>query len=132
MNKFQKRITKLSRNSTNALVVGEAFGNLPMLLEIYNTVFIISDSEPKIKARNLVYRENITNLNNITEVGSIFYDLSQISKLESLQHFWSRNDSTVFIEGNDVIGREYSRPLYDSGWRATSQQGMFHVWEKQI
>lgn len=132
MNKIQKRIRKLSRNSTNSLVIGEAFGNLSTILEIYNTVFIISEKEPLIKARNLVYRENISNLNNIVDVGAIFYDLSQIHKLENLQHFWSRNNSSIFIEGNDVIGREYSKPLYDSGWRATSQQGFFHVWEKQI
>jgi hypothetical protein len=132
MNKIQKRIRKLSRHSSNALVVGEAFGNLSILLEIFNTVFIISEKEPPIKARNLVYRENISNLNNITDVGAIFYDLSQIHQLESLQHFWSRNNSNIFIEGNEVIGREHSRSLYDSGWRATSQQGLFHVWEKQI
>ncbi len=132
MNKIQKRIRKLSRNSTNALVVGGAFGNLSTILEIYNTVFIISDDMPSIRAKNLVYRENISNLNHIVDVGAIFYDLNQIDKLEHLQHFWSRNNSNIFIEGNEVIGREYSKPLYDSGWRATSQQGFFHVWEKLI
>lgn len=130
MNKIHKRIRKLSRNSTNALVVGEAFGNLSVIIEIFDTVFVVSENMPALRAKNLVYRENISNLNNITDVGAIFYDLNQIGKLEQLQHFWSRNNSNIFIEGNDVIGREHSRPLYDSGWRATSQQGFFHVWEK--
>lgn len=132
MNKIEKRITKLSRNNTNAMVIGNAFGHLSLILGIYKTVFVIMDQPPEIKARNLIYRENLSNLNNITDIGAIFFDLNQIKKLETLQYFWSINQSSIFIEGNDVIGRDFSKPLYDSGWRATSQQGFFHVWEKQV
>jgi hypothetical protein len=130
MNKIQKRLSKLSRNSTNAMVIGDGFGVLPTIIEIHKTVFIVFNTNDSLRSKNLIYRENIDNLNNITEVGSIFFDLTNLEKLESLQYFWTKNNSVIFIEGNEVISREHSKPLYNSGWRCTSQQGHFHVWEK--
>lgn len=130
MNKIQKRLSKLSRKSTNAMIIGDGFGLLSNIIEIYRTVFIIFSSNDLFRSKNLLYRENINNLNNISDVGAIFFDKNQLNHLESLQYFWSKNNSIIFIEGNEVIERDYSKPLYNSGWRCTSQQGHFHVWEK--
>ena len=44
---------------------------------------------------------------------------------------WQKHNALVFIEGELVIPREVSLPLYQSGWRCTSLQGIFHVWEQQ-
>lgn len=130
MNKIQKRIKKLSRKSTNAMVVGTAFGFLQEILGLFNTVFVVGNEKPNIKGRNLVYRENMNNTNNMTDIGTIFIDLAHLDKLEKLQNFWAKNYSMIFIEGNEVIEREFSTSLYDTGWRCTSQQGFFHVWEQ--
>jgi hypothetical protein len=130
MNKFQKRLCKLYKNQVNAVVIGTAFGNLENVLEIYNTVFVIDENFPTIKAKNLVYREDFHNLNAITEVSAIFFDLTRLDRFEMVKDFWQRNNSKVIIEGDEPIGREFSKPLYDTGWGCTSKQGLFHVWEK--
>jgi hypothetical protein len=130
MNKIQKRLAKLSKHSTNAMVIGNAFGFLSSILSIYRTIFIAFNYDDTIRAKNLIYRENIDNLNNITDIGALFFDRNNLNKLESLRYFWTKNNSVIFIEGNEVIDRDHSKPLYDSGWRCTSQQGYFHVWEK--
>ena len=130
MNKFQKRLRKLSKNQANAVVIGTAFKNLENILEIYNTVFIIDKNFPTVKAKNLVYRENFDNLNAITEVTAIFFDLDKLNQFEMVKEFWQRNNSKIIIEGDEPIGREFSKPLYDTGWGCTSKQGLFHVWEK--
>jgi hypothetical protein len=130
MNKFQKRLRKLNKNQGNAVVIGTAFGNLENILEIYNTVFVIDENFSTVKAKNLVYKENFDNLNAITEVNAIFFDLSRIDRFEMVKEFWQRNNSKVIIEGDEPIGREFSKPLYDTGWGCTSKQGLFHVWEK--
>jgi hypothetical protein len=130
MNKFQKRLRKLDKNQINAVVVGTAFGNLENILEIYNTVFVINENLPTVKAKNLVYREDFHNLNAITEVSAIFFDLNQLDRFEMVKDFWQRNNSKVIIEGDEPIGREFSKPLYDTGWGCTSKQGLFHIWEK--
>ena len=131
MTKFQKRLSKLTKNKTSALVIGTAFGQLTQLLDLYSTIFIVNENATELKAKNLIYRQSIERLDNIVNVGAVFFDITHISKLESLQTFWKKNNSLIFIEGGDALPRELSKPLYDSGWRCTSLQGIFHVWEKQ-
>ena len=129
MAKFAKRLRKLSGYTENALVVGKAFGNLDQLLEIYTNVFVVDDDPPAAKARNLIYKENFDDLNVLTQVGAIFIDLDKIDKLEILEDFWQRHRSTIFVEGNDCILRHLSKPLFKTGWKCTSLQGIYHVWE---
>lgn len=131
MNKFQKRLAKLSRHNANALVVGSAFGNLSLIIDTYLTVFVVADAAPTVKAKNLVYKQNFDRLESLTDVGAVFFDLDTVHQLAQVQAFWRLHNATVFVEGHDAIGREHSRPLYDSGWRCTSLQGAFHVWEQQ-
>jgi hypothetical protein len=131
MNKLQKRLYKLDKNQVNALVLGAAFGNLENILGIYKTVFVIDENVPTAKAKNLIYKENFNYLNTITEVSAIFVDLDRLDRFEAVRDFWQRNNSKIIIEGNEPIGREFSKPLYDTGWRCTSTQGHFHVWENQ-
>jgi urate oxidase len=129
MDKFEKRLKKLSNSYNNALVLGSAFGYLEKILSIYSTVFVINQV-PAIKAKNLIYRENFDHLNNIIQVSAVFFDLNNLQYLDDLKDCWQKNNSIVVIEGNEPIGREFSKPLYESGWRCTSLQGFFHVWEK--
>ena len=130
MNKFQKRLSKLTKNNTSALVIGSAFGQISEILSMYSTVFVVNENMLELKAKNLIYRQTIDRLSHLVNVGIVFLDIKHIDKLENLQPFWKKNNSLVLIEGNDAISRELSKPLYDSGWRCTSLQGIFHVWEQ--
>jgi ribonucleotide monophosphatase NagD (HAD superfamily) len=130
MNKFQKRLSKLTKNKTSALVIGTAFGQISQILSMYSTVFVVNEDALDLKAKNLIYRETIDRLDYLVNVGIVFLDMKHIDKLENLQTFWKKNNSLVLIEGNDAISRDLSKPLYDSGWHCTSLQGWFHVWEQ--
>ena len=130
MDKFEKRLRKLTRNANNALVIGDAFGNLEKIVLIFNTVFVIGNTSPTVKAKNLVYKQNFDHLTSITDTGAIFFNLSEIDKLEMLEDFWQRNNSIILVEGNEPIERNLSKPFYKTGWGCTSLQGLFHVWEK--
>jgi hypothetical protein len=128
---IKKKLRKLSKIHGNALVLGAAFGNIENIVTIYNTVFVIDENVPTARAKNLVYKENFNYLNAITEVSAIFVDLNRLDRFDAVKDFWQRNKSIIIIEGNEPIGREFSKPLYDTGWRCTSTQGHFHVWENQ-
>lgn len=130
MSKFIKRVQKCSQTTGNALVVGTAFGNLEEILKIYNTVFVVSPTPPSLRARNLVYRQEFNNLNQLTEINTIFLDLDTVDRLSELTMLWQGNKSVIIIEGDEVIGRDKSVPLYNTQWGCTSTQGFFHVWEK--
>ncbi len=130
MDKFEKRLRKITRNATNAVVLGDAFGNLEKIVLIFNTVFVIGDTPPTVKAKNLVYKQNFDHLTGITDAGAMFFNLSELDKLELLEDFWQRNNSIILVEGNDPIERNLSKSFYKTGWGCTSLQGLFHVWEK--
>ncbi len=93
MNKIKKRLSKLSKNAGNALVIGTAFGQLEQLLDLYSTIFVVNKDGTELKAKNLIYRQSIERLDGIANVGAVFFDIKHISKLESLQTFWKKNNS---------------------------------------
>lgn len=130
MSKFVKRLLKYTPRVENALVIGTAFGQLPEILATYKTVFVISEKPPEIKARNLVYRENFDHLNQFTEISIITFDLNQIHLLETFKDVWQRNQSVIVIEGDEPIGREFSKPLYNTSWGCRHKLGLFHTWEQ--
>ena len=129
MTKFKKRLYKLSRDHDHALVLGSAFGILDQVVEIYNTVFVVSAEQPAFKAKNLVYKETFVKLDHIQNIASIFIDHNELCNLDKIEALWKKNNSKIFIEGGDRIDKTIAKPLYDSGWACTSLQGIFHVWE---
>ncbi len=132
MSKFRKRLTKISKNLHNCLVVGQGFGYLQELTNIYQTVFVIDSQRPEIKAKNLVFRNNFDDLSHMNEISAVFVDIAATEHLNKITSLWMRCNSMVIIEGDDPIERHLSGPLYQSGWNCTSKQGTFHVWERKI
>ena len=129
MNKFQKRLHKLSRDHAHALVLGSAFGILDQVVEIYDTVFVISADRPSVKAKNLVYKETFVRLDHVQNIASIFIDHDELCNLDKVEALWKTHNSKIFIEGGTRIDNDIAKSLYDSGWACTSLQGIFHVWE---
>lgn len=130
MSKFAKRLKKSSPGIENALVIGSGFGHLEEILSIYKTVFVIDEERPNIKAKNLVYRENFDHLNQFTDISIIVFGLDRLHLLETFKDVWQRNESVIIIEGDECIGREFSKPLYNTSWGCREKQGFFHTWEK--
>ena len=129
MTKFQKRLLKLSRNNAHALVLGSAFGILDQVVEIYDTVFVVSADQPPVRAKNLVYKETFVKLDHIQNITSIFIDHNELCNLDKVEALWKKHNSIIFVEGGVRIDNAIAKPLYDSGWACTSLQGIFHVWE---
>lgn len=132
MNKFKKRLMKIPRVNSSALVLGAAFGQLEQILDIFDSVFVIDHNVPAIKAKNLIHKEDFDRIASISDIGIILVDLSNLAQLAQIQPIWQKNLSKVCVEGNERIDKHLAKPLYDTGWACTSLQGMFHVWEKYI
>lgn len=131
MNKFGKRITKFIGKVENCLVVGHGFGKLEDILQTFNTVFLVSEKLPPIKAKNLIFRETLGDLNTLVGITVIFFDRNQVDNISSTVPLWYRLKPYIIIEGNDVIGRDLSKELYHHGYRAIELQGSHHIWKLQ-
>ena len=128
MNKFQKRIAKnIKKSPIDCLIIGDGFMHLDDLIGMFKTVFLL-DSTKNIKAKNLILRKDVQSVFDLRDIGGIFVDLSKIEIIDSLSPLLSRSNPDVFIEGNDVIERQYSKTLYQLNYRAIAQLGYCHQW----
>jgi len=130
MNKFIKRLQKIETSFENAFVVGSGFGCVDDLLAIYKTVFIQDTEYPKITAKNLVYRMPGSDLNQLPNISAVYVGLDQLHDLDKIVPRLMAQHPDFFVEGNAVIERDRSEPFYKNGYRAVSQQGIFHIWKK--
>ena len=131
MSKLIKRLRKLVKSPENAVVLGQGFGHLDIMINLFKTIFIFSWDAPKVKAKNLIFRENFDDLSPLSEVSMVFVDLNQLQHLEKILPVCIRYNSLIIVEGNDVIGRDLSKILYTNNYRAVDQHGFYHVWKLQ-
>lgn len=132
MNKFKKRISKLRKRPQNAVVFGTGFGNLSEIIQVFKTVFVF-ETRPTIKSKNIVFRENFDDLKVLTAVDVIFVDRSLVDQLDKMTPIWTGNKSVaVAIEGDEIIGMDLSKSLFNSNYHCIGSQGFFHVWESRV
>lgn len=130
MAKFNKRLSKISEKPLqNALVIGEGFGFLSNITEMFNTVFLINETKPELKKRNLVYKENYDDLHLLVDVSHVFFDLSKIKYINSAAPVFMRWKSLVVIEGNSIPNKEFTQALLNAGYKCYRLDGIFHPWE---
>ena len=130
MDKFEKKIRKLVNIPENALVVGSGIGNLSSIINTHDSVFIVDCNDHSTKSKKLIYREDINNLKEISNIRIIYVDTDKLHRLELLKDQWQRHKSLVIIEGGEPIGRDLSIPLYNTSWGCVSVEKKFHVWER--
>jgi len=130
MEKFQKRLLKTKKNPQNAIVLGEGFGHLEDILEVFKSVFVFAPTAPKIKAKNLIFREHGAGKDFLNDISVVFVDRDKTKKIDDIVIILNKWHSLVVIEGDEVIGRDLSQTLYRTGYGAVEQQGYYHTWKK--
>jgi len=130
MSKFLKQLQKIDARFENAFVIGQGFGLVEQLLAVYKTVFVQDTEHPGIVAKNLVYRMPASDLNQLANISTVYVGLDNLDALDKIVPRLLQQKPDYFVEGNEVIGRDKSKAFYANGYRATSQQGLFHVWKK--
>lgn len=130
MPKIEKKLKKFFPTLNNCLVIGTGFGYLDDFLTMFDTVFLCGTAT-SIKAKNLVYKQDFKDLNTITDINFIFFDLDSVNCLNSTQQVWYKYRPVIIIQGREVIGRHLSLPLYKTNYRAIAQENKFHIWTYQ-
>jgi len=131
MSKIVKRIRKTLIKNGNMLVVGHGWGVLADLLDVYDTVFVIDDTHPNIKAKNLVYKNFDTQISHLPQIYAVMIDRIHADKIDRLGPLISTTAPQVAIEGDEVIPRTQSKLFFQNHYNNVSQHGYFHVWRRQ-
>lgn len=130
MSKFIKRISKSINTDGNALIIGNGFGFISDILTIFPSVFVVLNEHQRIKARNVIYRDTLDGLHQLPSLTVVFVDLKFKHRLDEFENIMIHNKPVFLIEGNDPLEREWTKKFYQLGYRATDQQGYFHLWKK--
>lgn len=131
MNKYTKRIQKtLLHKPKDAVVIGNGFGLIPAIIEIFDTVFLHTRTGMYIKDKKVVYRKEIKTLYALPNVSAVFVDLEHIKALDLISPLYHNPSPEVVIEGKEVIGRDRSVALYAANYNALVQGDNFHIWDR--
>jgi len=131
MGKFSKRIKKISQHVRYGLVIGSGFGNLEDLLESTDTIFIVYPKEPLIKAKNLIYRENLETIHTLYDIDFVLIDADQTNLVRELIPLWKRNRCLLIIEGDPSNSSEQVKFLRKERFQVVDYTKKYHIWKIQ-
>jgi hypothetical protein len=130
MSKLEKKLSNHVGILQNAIVLGQGFDHLSGILEIFKTVFVFSEAVQTVKARNIVYRTDLTNTHLLSEISVIFVDRDQVKNLENFYILWNSNKPMLCIEGAEEISKEQSAPIRSAKYIMAESHKRFHIWKR--
>jgi|LauGreDrversion4_2_1035121.scaffolds.fasta_scaffold517126_2 hypothetical protein len=131
MTKFSKRINKINRRARNLLVIGTAFGNLEELLDSFDTIFVVANSPPLIKKRNLIYRENYDDIHTLTDVDIIMVDFDHSNFIPELTQVWRRTGPAIVVQGPDLISKDIQKILKSDHYNIVEVAKGYYLWKNK-
>lgn len=131
MNKFAKRTKNIVGNVEFCAIIGNNFGFLDDIVELFSSIFIISNTDVKHKNKKIIYLEDFTSLSDVSDIGVVFVERHQSNKIKLLPSLLTKKSPLILVEGNEPIERIFSEELYRYGYKCVSQHGYYHVWSKK-
>lgn len=128
---FAKRIRKTVKKPKNALVLGSALGHLEKISEIFNSVFVVNGEFGTVRKKNIIYRENFENLENISEIDFVFIDKNRIDDLYELRSFLKRTHPYVLTEDHDSIKKEHTKFFREFQYQVEDIAKGYYVWKNK-
>ncbi len=130
MAKFIKRLKKSGlKHLRNIAVLGTGFGHMDQLLEEADNVFVLTSTFGALRKRNLIYRENFENITIYPEIDLVLVDRKYIGSLESLRHILTRFNPPIYIQGEEYLGKEESRPIGLIGYKCVEISDGKQIWK---
>src|SRR6056300_963247 len=127
MTKFKKRITKNIRQPIqDCLVIGNAYGFLEDVLHTFDTVFLFGNTNLNLKAKNLIYRQNLESAFGLPRLSAVFIDTEYVNTFDVIGPLLTGPKPDLFVEGNTVTPKTETKNLYKNGYRAVAQLGWCH------
>lgn len=129
MNKFTKRIIKSSKNLQACIVLGDAFGNLEHIVEIFESVFVISHSRPAIRRKNLIYREKLSNWEMMPHISMIFINIDHLDYIHELPQIWNRTSPPLMIGSGEFIDKKKNNFLVSHRYEIVELFKDHQIWK---
>lgn len=129
MTKFAKRLRKISKFPRNAILLGNAFGHIEDVCDVFSSAFVIGTVDYSLKRKNLIFRETIEDLYDIPTVDMIFVNADQAENLRKLPPVWKRFTPIIIVEGSDMLDYGLQKFLKSERFRVVEIQKGYHIWK---
>lgn len=129
MGTFVKKIRKIVPRVGNAIAVNSNAEMLISLSEIFRTVFIYAAEPPETKRKNIIYREEIIDLNRLPEITFIHIPEDEVKCLALFQRVIEKHQAVVMISSPEGINKKYAKLLTDIRYSVDSWSKHFQIWK---
>jgi hypothetical protein len=129
--KQAKRISKIKKNPKNALVVGSAFGHLEEYIGLFSTIFVLYNSEERIRHKTLIYRDTVESLNYLTEIDFIFVDREYFDEIKNFYTVWRKSSPVILTQGNTFKDSTTQFFLNSEHYWAVDITKQYMIWKQK-
>jgi hypothetical protein len=129
MTKFVKKITKGDKAHENCLVLGNVWGNLDDVVEVFNTVFMLNEGEQPIRRKNVVYRQDFEDVSVLPYITSVFIDFGQLDKIIKIENVIKKFRLSAYIGHGYHLDNHYHRFFNSRGYELVEMNKNYQVWK---
>lgn len=119
MTTLSKKIQKTKKPTRNCLVLGSLFGNLEEIVNVFDSVFVVTADDVSLRRKNLIYRETIESVSILPDIDFIFIDRKYFSRIEELLQIWRRHRPLILTEGNEAPPKDIIKFLKNENYYVT-------------
>jgi len=113
MSDITKKLKKYARSRNTAIAVEASDEMLSSLSTAFNTVFAFSVNVPTTKKKNIVYREQITDIGLIPESGLLYMGPNGLVHLPEFRSIFQHHKPTLMIQIGEHLDRKTARWIAD-------------------
>lgn len=128
MSKLIKSLQKIKKKIGNCIVLGNAWGNLDDLVNNFDSVFIISLDEERLKSKNIVYRDNFNDPTLFSNINFVFINLNLLDEFEKLKPAVLLFKPSILIGYGDYLDTKRSKYFNSIGYDLTTLRKDYQVW----
>jgi hypothetical protein len=129
MPKYSKRIRKLIKNPKNALVLGTACGLLEHIVGEFLTIFVITNSDIRIRHKSIVYKRGTENLSTISDIDMIFIDENYYDEIKNLHNVWRKTKPVIILQGSKFSDKKILKLLNSENYYPVEQTDLYLIWK---
>jgi hypothetical protein len=109
-------------------VLGSGLGYLNEIVDVFDTVFIVFEKSHDIRKRNIIYRENLSNIDILSDIDFVFVDAEYFDILKQLRPVWLKCRPVFLLEGEDIFGLENYKYLRSESYALVEKYKNMQKW----
>jgi hypothetical protein len=131
MSKLIKRIRKFHKNPENCVVIGDVWGELPYVIDLFKNIFIKITKKPYIKSKNVIARDNFEDLTIFPQIEYVFIDGDCLKYLNSIEKVFTHYSPMIYIGYGEFLNEEFSKYLLSLSYEIIEIRKEYQIWKRK-